>query len=337
VTIRKEDRGGELRWVIDIPYQTADGKCARYRRDAQIQSKYGAETEHRRLLVELSNTGTLKRSPEHTSPKDNPPRPTFADAVRRFKTTRLATLKPSTRITYAERLKTMLIPRFGDVPLDELKGEALAKFDSELARDGLAPSTRRNFHIVFRSVLRTAVECGLSESVPKMPPMPKVGRKVTKPLRRTDLEAILAVASPSARLAIGLGAFAGLRAGEIRGLRWPDIDLKAGTITIRRSITRREESTPKSGHQEVLPIIDDLRLLLEAAQANRKSPWCAVALTAKGKPWCESGLNQSFQHPVTAPSVTCGASTIPGTSSSRSCSDEGHRHTSFRHWRVIQT
>jgi hypothetical protein len=63
VTIRKEDRGGELRWVIDIPYQTADGKCARYRRDAQVQSKYGAETEHRRLLVELSTTGTLKRSP----------------------------------------------------------------------------------------------------------------------------------------------------------------------------------------------------------------------------------------------------------------------------------
>ncbi len=53
-------------------------------------------------------------------------------------------------------MKTMLIPRFGDVPLDELKGESLAKFDSELARDGLAPSTRRNFHIVFRSVLRRA-------------------------------------------------------------------------------------------------------------------------------------------------------------------------------------
>ncbi len=34
---------------------------------------------------------------------------------------------------------------------------------------------------------------------------------------------------------------------------------------------------------------------LRAAQANRKSPWGAVALTAKGKPWCESGLNQSFQ------------------------------------------
>ena len=189
----------------------------------------------------------------------------------------------------------MLIPRFGNDPLDELKGESLAKLDSELARDGLAPSTRRNFHIVFRSVLGAAVESGLLERVPKMPPMPKVGRKVTKPLRRTDLEAILAVASPSARLAIGLGAFAGLRAGEIRGLRWPDIDLKAGTITIRRSITRREESTPKSGHQEVLPIIDDLGVLLEAAQANRKSPWGAVALTAKGKPWCESGLNQSFQ------------------------------------------
>ncbi len=118
---------------------------------------------------------------------------------------------------------------------------------------------------------------------------------MTKPLRRADLDAILAVASPNARLAFALAAYAGLRAGEVRGLRWPDVDLKAGTLTIRRTITRREEATPKSGHHAVLPIVGPLRALLEATQSTRKSPWDSVAMTAKGKPWGESGLNQTFQ------------------------------------------
>ncbi len=294
MNIRKENRGGQPRWVIDIPYQTPDGRSARYRRDAQIQTKYGAEAEHRRLLAELSRTGTLKRSREPTPSKAELKRPTFADAVRQFKTARLATLKPSTRITYTERLNTLLIPRFGDVPLDELTGELLAELDAELARDKLAPSTRRNFHIVFRAVLRRAVDAGLLPSMPAMPQLPRVGRKVTRPFRRDNLEAIFAEASSNAQLAFSLSAFAGLRPGEVRGLRWPDVDLKAGTITIRRSVTRGEESTPKSGHQEVVPIAPLLHPYLEAAKATRKNPWGEVALTAKGRPWGEWGLRQAF-------------------------------------------
>ncbi len=295
VTIRKEERSGKLRWVIDIPYQTADGKRDRYRHDAQVQTRAGAEAEHRRLVTELGRTGTLKRIAEPSKEVTEDRRPTFADAARHFKTTRLIALKPSTRVTYTARLETVLMPKFGDVLLEDLNGESLLKFDSELVKNELAPSTRRNFHILFRSILRAAVDAGLLETMPTMPPMPRVGRKVTKPLRRGDLDSILALASPSARLAFGLAAFAGLRAGEIRGLRWSDIDLTVGTITIRRSVSRGEESTPKSGHQEVVPIVPSLGSLLEAAQASRKNLWPNVALTVKGKPWGEWGLRQVFQ------------------------------------------
>lgn len=168
-------------------------------------------------------------------------RTTFADAVRHFRATKLQTLEPSTRVTYSERVNVLLLPRFGEVPLDELYGESLAKFDADLVRRELAPSTRRNIHIVFRSVLRATVDASLLESMPRMPRLPRVGRKVTKQLRRGDVEAILSKTPDNTRLAFALAAFAGLRAGEVRGLRWPDVDLKAGTITIRCSISRREE------------------------------------------------------------------------------------------------
>jgi integrase len=122
-----------------------------------------------------------------------------------------------------------------------------------------------------------------------------VGRKVSNPIHRGELDAILAIASPTARLAFALGAFAGLRRSEVLGLRWSDVDLKGNTITVRRAITRGEETTPKSGDHRVIPIAEPLRLLLESAATTKKSPWASVALTKHGKTWGEFGLSQAFK------------------------------------------
>jgi len=114
-------------------------------------------------------------------------------------------------------------------------------------------------------------------------------------MRRDDLDAILAASSPSARVAFELAAFAGLRASEVRGLRWSDVDLKVGTIVVRRGITLGVETTPKSHHQRAIPIGPKLRATLEAAAGEKIGPWAPVTLTALGKPWGESGLNQAFK------------------------------------------
>lgn len=294
MTIRKEARGDVPRWIIDIPYRTAEGRSERYRRDAQVQTKAGAEAEHRRLLAELARTGTLKPA-KPTKPAEAE-RYTFADAVRRFRATHMQTaLKPSTRAGYDHWLGALLEPRFGDRPLEEVDGNALATLDAELVKDGLAPSTRGNIHSVFRSVLRCAVRAGMLAAMPAMPALPKVGRKVNRPMRWDDLEAILGASSPAARLAFELAAFAGLRASEVRGLRWSDVDLKACTLTVRRGITLGIETTPKSHHHRVVPLAARLRAVLEPAAKAKAGPWAPVSLTALGKPWGEYGLNQAFK------------------------------------------
>jgi len=284
---------------IDIRYRTANGQKHRFRRYAQIQTKTAARAEERRLLGELERTGTLVHLEEGAAERVEEQHYTFADAVRQFRLTHLATLKPSTRFGYEKRLNTLLLPRFRNAKLEELHGKQLSELDAELARDKLAPSTRRNAQIVFRSVLRCAVTAGLLPTMPAVPKLPKVGRKVVTSFHREDLDAILALASPQARLAFGLAAFAGLRAGEVRGLRWSDLDLRANTLTVRRSITRGQETTPKSGDHRVVPLASPLRALLDEARSSRwKNPWAFVALTAHGKPWGESGLNQAFQRAV---------------------------------------
>jgi len=129
----------------------------------------------------------------------------------------------------------------------------------------------------------------------KLPRFPKVGRKVPNPIHRGELDSVLAVASPTSRLAFSLAAFAGLRRSEVPGLRWSGVDLKGNTITVRRAITRGEETTPKSGDHRVIPIAEPLRLLLGSAATTKKNPWASVALTTHGKAWGEFGLNQAFK------------------------------------------
>ncbi len=295
MTIRREERDGESHLIIDISYRTESGKLERYRRDAQVQTRKGAQAEHRRLEDQLARAGTLK--PQAPDPEDATPPPIlFKDAVRIFRATHLKSgLKPSTRLGYENQLNRLLLPRFGDLPLEAVNRVALAELDAELAEEGLTSSTRAKPHIVVRSVLRNAMNAGMIEAMPKLARIPKSGRKVLNPMRRPALDAILAAALPSARLAFELAAFAGLRAGEVRGLRWHDVDLVAGTISVRCSISSGFETTPKSHHQRRIPIGRGLRETLVLAQLSKPKPTAHVAVTREGNLWGENGLNQVFK------------------------------------------
>ena len=90
-----------------------------------------------------------------------------------------------------------------------------------------------------------------------------------------------------------LAAYAGLRAGEIRGLRWRDVDLAAGHLVVRESICHGEVATPKSGHERVVPLIPELRTALQKVRPRERDKF--VALNAYGRKWTDWGLLQAFK------------------------------------------
>ena len=53
-----------------------------------------------------------------------------------------------------------------------------------------------------------------------------------------------------------MAAFTGLRLGELRALRWGDIDFSKRIVHVRRSFTYGNEGTPKSGRVRSVPLID---------------------------------------------------------------------------------
>ena len=90
-----------------------------------------------------------------------------------------------------------------------------------------------------------------------------------------------------------LATFAGLRACEIRGLRGGDIDLEARTLTVRRAVSLGKVHKPKSGHERIMPILDELHAELAARQPFERNS--TVAPNAQGKQWGQGGLYELFE------------------------------------------
>ncbi|HEU4461040.1 MAG TPA: site-specific integrase [Solirubrobacterales bacterium] len=53
-----------------------------------------------------------------------------------------------------------------------------------------------------------------------------------------------------------VAACTGLRLGELLALRWSDVDLKAGALTVSRAMSAGEESSTKSRRPRTVPLAD---------------------------------------------------------------------------------
>ncbi len=94
----------------------------------------------------------------------------------------------------------------------------------------------------------------------------------------------------ASRLALALCAFAGLRASEVRALKWKHVDLRRGEIHVCEALCAGEVSTTKSGHQRTLPIPGKLLSMLKARKLPATKPDDHVAPSVRGTPWSDKAL-----------------------------------------------
>jgi integrase len=143
--------------------------------------------------------------------------------------------------TYAHdetRVRLHLKPRLGSVPLGKLDSLQVQQLYADMANDGKSASEQNKAGGVLRRALANAVRAKLVPyNVAKEERLPKVRRKEITPLTLPQAAALLAAADGH-RLAT-LFDFAldvGPRMGELFGLHWSDVNLDAGTVTIRHSL-----------------------------------------------------------------------------------------------------
>ena len=191
---------------------------------------------------------------------------------------------------YEKDLRLHILPALGEIKLQKLRPQHCQQFVTTVADKGLSPYTIRRAYAVLRRMLRDAVKWQLIPTNPALladlPQLPQPERNWLEPEQAKaflsechgdDYEALFVVALTT-----------GLRAGELRGLEWGDIDWQHKTLTVQRRVIRLarawDEDEPKSrSSQRTIPLVD---ITIEALhrQRARQLEWRLRA----GAAWQES-------------------------------------------------
>lgn len=137
--------------------------------------------------------------------------------------------------------------------------------------ESLAPSTIRTRYNYVSMALRAAVRDKIIATDPsagvKLPRQRRAEHAMSIP-STSQVRAALEHAPAEYRAAVAVCAFAGLRLGEMAGLRAGDVDAGAGLLEVRRQVQGTSAETtvivpPKAGSERVIPIPSDLAAMLE--------------------------------------------------------------------------
>jgi integrase len=182
--------------------------------------------------------------------------------------------KPSTVADYRGVLEHALKPEFGTLPLEAVTTERIDAYRARLVKEcRLSARTINKQLVILHGVLRRAMRVyGLRSN-----PAALVDRQ---PLRRSgdfdvlspaEVEALARAAESDQDAAIfKVAAFTGLRLGELRALRWQDVDFAKRLVHVRRSFTHGAEGDPKSGRVRSVPMIDQTAKALEGLSRRER-------------------------------------------------------------------
>jgi integrase len=170
---------------------------------------------------------------------------------------------------YRSHVKCHIAPRIGSLKLAKLTREHIKRFrDSLLQGDSkLSPIMAHKVWISVKSMLKHARVAHLADNLTiakakRVRPL-ESGTDIPTP---AEVKRIIAAAGDDLKLStlLRVATLTGLRASELLGLRWRDVNLKAGEVKVRqRSDRYRAIGAPKSAAGvRTIPIGPDLVLAL---------------------------------------------------------------------------
>jgi integrase len=248
-------KGSKSAWEVDIRIELANGKRIRERRKSPITSKSGTQRWAEQRERELFDRATKATAPERkracTVATFAPQYMRHCEALRQ---------KPSVLSYKRGLLRKWIVPRMGDLPMDAISNARISALKSDLSVVGW--SAGNNVLRCLSNLLRVAVEFGEIEALPCTITTFKRTRVERGFYDPATIERLIAVADGAQEVLILLASHAGLRASEIAGLEWADVDFGAGVITVTRQLWHGQVITPKSGKSRRVPMTARLTRVL---------------------------------------------------------------------------
>jgi integrase len=243
-----------------------------------------------------------------------------------------------TAVRHRQLVHRQIIPHIGSLPMRKLTAVHIEAFEAELqktgyvkgkkAGEGLAAQTVLHVHRTLAQALGHAVKNGVLFKNPAdqvSPPRP--GKREIAILSKAEVATILRTALETAEglyLPVLVGVTTGMRRGEILGLRWSDIDLKASRLRVNQSLERlggkttlKSPKTAGSRRTITLPALTTEALAQHRAKQGRIGP-SELVFSHDGIPWDPDSLTKGFDRLIEVAGV-------------RRITFHGLRHTHISH------
>ncbi len=261
-----------------------DGKTVRVRRNVPLGTKREFPTKRlaeRRMDALLARVNGLDYRATRIS--------TFAEFVERWTMEILTKQQPSSARSVRSHLKCYILPQLGKIRLEQFATENQQAFVTRVFEKGVSRKTVLNVLGTLSSILTTARNWGynceqIDVSKLRLPPR---GARYEAPHFTVDqLQKKLALATEPWRTLFCILTMDGLRAGEVLGLQWTDVDLEKQLLNVRRSAWYGKVQTAKSKASEtVLPIPNALVAILKEFRLKWKpNPEAFLFVTRNGRP-----------------------------------------------------
>jgi integrase len=200
--------------------------------------------------------------------------------------------RASTAASYRAIVERYIRPAVGRLPLAKLEPGDVQRMLDRMGERGLSPVTVRGAHAVLRIAVGRAVKNGYAvRNVATLVDPPKLSHQEPRPLTRDQVSVLRAALAGHRWEALYVAAIGtGLRQGELLRLSWSDVDLDAGTLTVRGE-------TKTAGSRRAL------RLALPVIVVLRRLPRLTPSLifcTRTGRPLDPRNVTRELQRVLAA-------------------------------------
>jgi integrase len=199
-------------------------------------SRKEAKEARNRLISELERGTYVK-----------PTKETVSEFFVRWFESKEANVGAKTMQEYRKKADVYILPELGQYRLSEVRPDILERFYSKLRREGrhdgkggLSGQTVLHVHRLLHHAFRKAVIWGAIALNPtERVEAPRPEHREKRLPSADELGRVLVSAQRAGSPLHGpalVALFAGLRLGEILGLRWEDVDLEGGAIWVRQTV-----------------------------------------------------------------------------------------------------
>ncbi len=213
-------------------------------------------------------------------------------------------VRPQTLRMYRNHLELRLFPTFGDVKLKSISQEMIERSMADLVTsNSISPETVRKCLLTLKSVLKKGVEWGyISRNPAEFISPPKKRKKRIEFLVPDEMRKLIEATPERHRPFITTACYTGMRASELVGLKWEDIDWKNFAIHVQRTFQKGkffETKSPSSNRS--IKVFDKVLGTLRKQKENQQQEGIESELVftnLKGNPIDYNGFSSRVFKPA---------------------------------------